>query len=104
METGERLQRAVQALVDIPFDDHVAEGPRAKAKRVLSNSRCTAFPFAASTLRLDCNLSTVRELLELPYKVVMEKNIYILYNFKMVKLVGISKSCTYLPTKVNVTA
>ncbi|CAK0884071.1 unnamed protein product, partial [Prorocentrum cordatum] len=58
-ELPERLRRAAQALIDVPFDDHIVEGPRAKAKRVPGNSRLAEFPFVASSLRLDYNIGAL---------------------------------------------
>eukprot|EP00959_Pyramimonas_sp_CCMP1952_P210179 4398161-Pyramimonas_sp.AAC.1 len=55
-EMPDILFARVQSLKDVPFDDHVAEGPHAAAKRILSNGRSTRFPFVSATLRLNQNL------------------------------------------------
>ena len=54
----------VEAIADIPFDDHASEFPRAVAKRVMEASRCARWPRVASSLCSGQNLETVNVMAE----------------------------------------
>ena len=58
-----RLQNEINGLKAMPFDDSVAEGPHAVAKRVLDHSRSASWPWVASSCRVRQNLVDVRNLL-----------------------------------------
>lgn len=57
-----RLQAAVQALVRVPMDDCVCEGPHAQAKRVKMPASAAKWAWVASTMRLKQNLTACQEL------------------------------------------
>ena len=56
-----RLREALQGLQDIPLDDVTAEGPHAKAKRIIERASHGSFSWTASSCRLDQNLETFQE-------------------------------------------
>ena len=57
-----RLQAAVQALVRVPLDDCVCEGPHAQAKRLKMPASAAKWAWVASSMRLKQNLTTCKEL------------------------------------------
>jgi hypothetical protein len=59
---SDTLEQEVIALGNIPMDDSIAEGPHARAMRIANRSRRACWPWVASTLRLEANLSDAREL------------------------------------------
>jgi hypothetical protein len=57
------LRSEVLSLKSLPFDDAVAEGPHARAKRILGHSRGAMWPWVASSCRLAQNLKDIRDTL-----------------------------------------
>ena len=57
----ELLSREVDALRQSPLDDAVAEGPHARCQRIAKHARRGRWAWVASTLRLQSNLSDVRD-------------------------------------------
>ena len=56
------LSREIQALRDIPFCDIVCEAPHAHAKRITGAARSSNWPWLASSVRIDQNLTDAAEL------------------------------------------
>ena len=54
------LEEACESISDIPFDDVIAEGPRASAKRVMAKTRRATWAWVAASLRVEQNLRGVR--------------------------------------------
>jgi hypothetical protein len=56
------LEEACENNSDIPFDDVIAEGPHASAKRVIAKTRRATWVWVAAFLRVEQNLRSVRTL------------------------------------------
>jgi hypothetical protein len=59
------LQRVVDSIRDIPFDGSISEGPHAVAHRIGLSTRAARWPWIASSMRLEQNLSDVGSLPQL---------------------------------------
>ena len=55
-----KLQRAVESISSIPFDDSVAESPHAAGNHIGRFSHGSAFPWVASSMRLKQNIEDVK--------------------------------------------
>lgn len=56
------LAEELHSLRSIPLDDSVAEGPHARAKKIIEHSKGATWAWTASTMRLAQNLKDIQEL------------------------------------------
>jgi len=56
---SDSLEELVQVIEQIPLDDSVAESPHSLTKKVQMHARASGWPWAASTVRLDQNLTDI---------------------------------------------